>query len=124
MGDSVAKQLWAELMRQGRRPDEPEWRSAKDRFSEGVLVQGTVSGVVPFGLFVDLPGTAVQGVVLAPGFTDPAKFSRRAESYPVTSSVILKHPGTLHRYPRPCTLGCMSRCVVGVQCSTETTIGR
>lgn len=71
------------------RPDEHEWRSAKDQFEEGAAVRGTVCEVVPFGLLVDLPGTAVQGVVLAPGFPDPAAFARRGESHPAGSAVEL-----------------------------------
>lgn len=69
------------------RPDEQDWRSAKDRFVAGSAVRGTVSDVVPFGLFVDLPGTTVRGVVLAPGFSDPASFARRADSHPVGSTI-------------------------------------
>lgn len=69
------------------RPDEQEWRSAKDRFVAGSAVRGTISEVASFGLFVDLPGTTVQGVVLAPGFSDPTSFARRADSHPVGSAV-------------------------------------
>lgn len=76
-------------MKQTSRPSEQQWRSAKDRLPVGATVRGTVSAVVPFGLFVDLPGTTVQGVVLAPGFADPAAFARRAESHPVGSSIEL-----------------------------------
>ncbi len=68
-------------------PDEQEWRSAKDRFVAGSAVRGTVLEVVSFGLFVDLPGTTVDGVVVALGFPDPASFARRADSYPVGSAV-------------------------------------
>lgn len=85
----MAEQLRAGLMSCGSRPCEPEWRSARDRFSEGDVVRGIVSKVVPFGLLVDLPSTAVQGVVLAPGFPDPASFSRRADSHPIGSTVDL-----------------------------------
>ena len=76
-------------MRRSNRPDEADWRSAKERFQEGIAVRGIVSGIVPFGLIVDLPGTLVQGVVLAPGFTHPEAFTRRAESHPVGSEVEL-----------------------------------
>ena len=67
--------------------DEQVWHSAKDRFVVGAAVRGTVSAVVPFGLFVDLPGTAVKGVVLAPGFSDPQAFAGRANLHPVGSGV-------------------------------------
>lgn len=69
------------------RPDEKDWRFAKDRFVAGSAIRGVVSAVVPFGLFVDLPGTTVKGVVLAPGFSGPASFAQRADSHPVGSTV-------------------------------------
>ena len=69
------------------RHDEQGWRSAKDRFVAGAAVRGNVSEVVQFGLFVDLPGTDVKGVVLAPGFSDPHAFAGRADLHPVGSVV-------------------------------------
>jgi len=83
----VAKQLQAGLMRRTGRPDEQDWRWAKDQFAAGSAVRGAVSEVAPFGLLVDLPGTAVQGVVLAPGFSDAAAFARRADAHPAGSTV-------------------------------------
>ena len=83
----MVQRFRAELMGWTGRPDEQDWRLAKDQFAAGSAVLGTVSKVVPFGLLVDLPSTVVQGVVLAPGFSDQVAFARRADSHPVGSTV-------------------------------------
>lgn len=69
------------------RPNEGEWRSAKDTFAVGVLIRGTVSEIVPFGMFVDLPDSRVPGVVLASGFPSGGGFQQRAETHPVGAAV-------------------------------------
>lgn len=70
-----------------RRPNEEEWRSAKDRFRPGAEVRGVVVSSVPFGLLVSLPDSPVIGVVLTTGFPSQSAFDRRNESHPAGSTI-------------------------------------
>lgn len=69
------------------RPSESDWHDAKGQFPPGAKVFGVVTAVVPFGLFVDLSGSPVAGLVTATGFSSSASFGERATRFPVGATI-------------------------------------
>jgi ribosomal protein S1 len=90
--------------------DRNDWEAAKRAFPPGARVTGTVQAQVPFGVFVNIPDSPFQGLIMLVHFKDGERMTKD-ELPPVgsrVSAVVLGHKEFEHQIVlsvRPSDLG-------------------